>query len=101
MTQPSLFPTPPRLTIRQQAVLDALHDEPMQDWEAGAIWHDLKGRHSRRHPCDYCPEAGRLVLTELRRKGLVVRRRTGLWEALSGPARAGYDPDNVEIPFGR
>lgn len=82
--QLELVPAEPKLTDRQRYALELL-----EQYELGAsavliglAWHTRRGKHDGRQPCAFCESDGRGVLTELRRKGLVVRRRSGLWQSL-------------------
>ena len=89
----SLFPVPPKLTDRQQAAYDYLQGD-------GATAEDV-GRHLhltvKEPPCRYCAEgpcmwargSGQEALTALRRKGLVVRRRSGLWQKTGDRSNGG------------
>lgn len=83
----------PKLTGRQQAVLDALtqaaHDGITTD-EAGATAHALKeGRwaHGPDDRCLYCSRDGRQILEALRTKGLArYRSRLKVWQLADLPA---------------
>lgn len=73
-TQPTLFdpgPAEGRLTDRQRTVYEAIDAEGITDTQAGAVL----GASER-----WRASTGREVLNALRRKQLVIRRRTGLWQ---------------------
>lgn len=106
------LPVAPKLTWRQQAVLDAVtraHPESLESSEAGAILHEMKEgrwRHSRDDRCRFCGQDGKAVLEALRTKGLVTyRRRKGLEDGgwvLAGcqrPAPRGMLAATDPIPF--
>lgn len=98
-----LFLVPPRLTERQQVALDLTAGDGATDLEVGVELHARKGcGYCREHqPCEYAASTGREVLVALRKKGLVVRRRSGLWQHVgtATSAAGGYDPATAEIPF--
>lgn len=86
-------PTTPKLTARQQAVLDALTAagaDGLEPSEAGAVLHALKeGRwaHSREERCEYCGRDGLAVLRRLRALGLSrYRAKTKVWTTTDAPA---------------
>ena len=82
----------------QHLVLRYLREgDSLADYEAGALIHAFRDRHSLAERCDRCEQEGRAVLTKLREKGLVVRRQvSGRWEAI------GQEPDRDpgELPEG-
>lgn len=87
------IPVAPKLTGRQQAVLDAVrraHPDSLESSEAGAILHELKEgrwRHSRDDRCRWCSQDGKAVLQALKLKGLVTYKRGAGW-------LLGVSPDN-------
>ncbi len=97
----------PKLTPRQQVVMDALtragHDG-IAPGAAGAILHELKeGRwaHGRDERCDFCSRDGLSVLKALRKKGLArYRAKLKVWQA-TGDLEPGKLPPGMttEIPF--
>jgi hypothetical protein len=94
------------LTERQQHALEQIEaaDGGLASDELGAVLHERRGKHDRGVRCDWCATEGRSVGVELRRKGLAVRRRSGMWQSLrqtghvESPA-TGYDPATAEIPY--
>lgn len=99
--QAALFrqlPGVPTLTDRQAFALAELERVPdgLPADEVGARLHERRGKHDAGVRCEWCPTDGRAVLVELRHKGLVVRRRSGLWQLLrraTGPADFGEFPE--------
>lgn len=103
--QPTLFAPPPadgNLTDRQTFVLDLLRATPggLEDVEVGARLHARRGRHASVDICQWCAEEGKGVLEALRRRGLVVRRRSGSWQPLQGGTPEGHDPSTAALPEG-
>jgi hypothetical protein len=103
----TLFKPPPadgHLGERQSFVLDLVRARPegVTEIEAGARWHEQRGFHAGDRPCAYCGTTGRSILVSLRyRRGLVTRRRSGVW-TLAGRepfAVEGHDPATGEIPY--
>jgi hypothetical protein len=102
------IPPHPKLTDRQQRVLDALlaaSPEGLEAAEAGAIAHEIKQSrwaHSRDDRCQFCPSDGKQILSRLAELGLVdyVRGRR-LWyaKAEAQPEPDGFPPD-FEGQFG-
>lgn len=96
-------PTGPRLTDRQQRVLDALlaaRPEGLEAAECGAIAHEIKQSrwaHSRADRCQFCPSDGKQILVRLAEIGLVdyVRGRR-LWYA---KGEAVVEPDGFPPDF--
>lgn len=106
------IPVALKLTVRQQAVLDAVtraHPDSLESSEAGAVLHEMREgrwRHSRDDRCRWCAQEGKSVLEALRTKGLVsYRRRKGLEDGgwvLAGSQDAaprGMLADTDPIPF--
>jgi len=95
--QLALVPDEPKLTDRQQYVLDLVETTSSATATfVGMMLHGRRGKHDEHRPCVYCEDEGRGVLVALRKKGLVVRRRSGLWQSLrKNPARNQTD----EIPY--
>ena len=85
-----LFPLPPKLTDRQTAALTFLGDDGADARQVGVHLHNLRGCKwcQTFGECTYAEDTGRAVLTALRKKGLVTRRRTGIWQQTSAKARA-------------
>lgn len=90
----------PRLTDRQQAVLEQLHHTGRLDAdEAGAIAHELKtGRwaHDRDTRCAFCAQDGRAILEALVHKGHAIRKRPGRsieYHAVTDAAGRDASPD--------
>lgn len=107
--QPTLFTPPPAtggLTPRQEQALEHVRAAAggATDEDVGAALHATRERrpHPRREPCEWCASDGRSVLEALRRRDLVVRRRSGNWQALEGqtPAAGAIDPRSTEFPEG-
>lgn len=96
MTAPLFDPPPKPLTVRQQAALDHL---PATSLEVGHHLHQLRGCRfcGPETPCQWAQASGQEVLTALRtRFGLVVRRKTGIWEAIQNRSspKPGETPAN-------
>jgi hypothetical protein len=72
------------LTERQQHALEAIEaaDGGLASDELGAVMHERRGKHDRGSRCDWCQQEGQGVAGELRKKGLLVRRRSGMWQSL-------------------
>ena len=113
------------LSPRQERVYEALlrlRPDGIDAAEAGALLHADRGKHSTGERCQWCAQEGRDVLSSLRSRGLVIRRRSGLWQLRSGrgvgdsavtgsaspyhvvrgdPVRPGssYDPTTSPWPF--
>lgn len=86
-------PTVPKLTVRQQRVLELVRQagpDGVHADEIGAALHEEReGRwqHSRDDRCLYCASTGKEVLGALKKKGLVRYRRArsgmpGYWQAV-------------------
>ena len=106
---PTLFTPPPAtggLTDRQETALAHVRATPRgaTDEDVGAALHAVRERrpHPAHDPCEWCATDGRSVLEALRRRDLVVRRRSGNWQAETGqtPAAGSIDPDSAEFPEG-
>ena len=105
--QATLFTPPPadgNLTPKQRYVLDLVRTTPggIEDVDVGARLHARRGRHASVDTCPWCAEEGKGVLEALRRRGLLIRRRTGAWQALTDGTPApvdGHDPATGDIPF--
>jgi hypothetical protein len=103
----TLFKPPPadgNLGERQRFVLDLVGARPVgvTEAEAGARWHERRGFHAADRRCDYCASTGRSILVSLRyRRGLVTRRRSGVWTLADHEPSAveGHDPRTGEIPY--
>ncbi|MDQ5821308.1 MAG: hypothetical protein M3540_07710 [Actinomycetota bacterium] len=106
MSRPLFDPGPPNvavtLTDRQAFVLEQVRrtEGGLTADEAGALLHERRGKHDAGVRCEWCAVEGRGALNELRRKGLVVRRRSGHWQAIVGQAAAEpVSAQTDEIPF--
>ena len=110
--QPSLFvlPAAPILTERQALALKLVTDFGGLDAaELGAHLHARRGTHEAGGRCAYCGTEGRSVLSALRKKGLVVRRKTGSWQPTGPPGTSTVPSESAaddpwvggvgEIPF--
>jgi|KBSMisStaDraftv2_1062788.scaffolds.fasta_scaffold03656_14 hypothetical protein len=103
--QLELVPSEPKLTDRQRYVLELVElNGGATATHIGLVLHARRGKHDGRRPCSYCEDEGRAVLVALRRKGLVVRRRSGRWESLRGGVWGPATPSSSsaqtnEIPF--
>lgn len=102
---PTLFAPPPAdgdLTERQRFALNLVRRTAggVTDEEIGAHLHARRGRHISTDVCRWCSDEGRGVLEALRKRGLVTRRRTGVWQAHHDQARDGTDPSSAEFPAG-
>lgn len=106
--QPTLFAPPPadgNLTDRQAYVLELVRTTPggIEDVDVGARLHARRGKHASVDTCPWCADEGKGVLEALRRRGLVIRRRTGAWQATTGGTPApidGHDPSTAPLPEG-
>ena len=79
------MPTAQPLPKRQDIVLRALiRMHGLTEDEAGQLLHGENGKHAADETCRWCPMDGRSVLSAIRKKGLVTRRRDGHW-TLPGP----------------
>lgn len=83
--QTSLFeetPAEPKLTDRQRFALSELqrYREGLTQDELGALLHARNGKHADWQRCQWCSKDGLGVLRALRKKELVVRRRSGQWQ---------------------
>lgn len=108
-TQLVLIPPPaPKLTEKQQALLDAVTaagQDGLSAAEAGAVLHSLKEEsrwaHSRDDRCVYCPRDGNVYLRRLRQLGWV--RYSGklkVWLSIAQPQDDGLLPGmSAEIPY--
>lgn len=99
----TLFPLPPatgNLKPRQQLAHDLLAQHPA-GLTATTIGQRIHQRNRCRYcferPCKYAQESGKTTLGQLRKRGLVIRRRTGRWQLRDQPI-----PDSAQttdIPF--
>lgn len=82
MTAPLFDPGAGKLRERQQVALNFLGREGATALDVGRNWHAHIGCMycSPDHDCIYVESAGRSVLVSLRKKRLVVRRRSGIWQ---------------------
>lgn len=83
--QPLFEPPPPILPKRQAFVIEQLHahaEDGLAADEVGAMLHARRDKHDAGVRCQWCSSEGTSVLKALRKKGLVVRRRGGMWRAL-------------------
>lgn len=95
------------LTERQQFALDLIEhaDGGLASDELGAAMHERRGKHDRGVRCQWCQQEGQGVAGELRRKGLVVHRRSRRrgepprWVSLRGSSRHSRGSQTDEIPF--
>jgi hypothetical protein len=105
----TLFKPPPALgdlTPRQRLMYDLLC-KPRTDAEFGVWSHATRGTIFDGQtslcscvdgtPCEWAAINGRNLLTALRRRGLVVRRRSGFWERTDGSSR--HEGPGEVIPF--
>lgn len=97
MTQPPLFDPGVKLTDRQQFVYDYIAGEGADALHVGHVLHERRGCRFCRpdEPCSFAHQDGRNVLNALRKKGLVIRRRSGLWQRI-GETRAASDTRPVD-----
>jgi hypothetical protein len=101
----TLFTPPPadgRLTERQELVLRLVREQGgIRDEDAVRVVHG-DCPYCREEPCAYAGMAAREVLGALRKRGLVVRRRTGVWEPAGAQKRSDgrYDPAAAAFPEG-
>jgi hypothetical protein len=99
--QPSLFAdepaAKPALTDRQHFALDAVtrQQDGLAAAEVGALWHQERGKHAAGVRCEWCTRDGTQLLKSLRKKGLIVRRRSGLWQSLAKPEAGGTVPPHA------
>ncbi len=100
----TLFTPPPadgNLTERQALVLRAAREQGgLRDVDAGSLLH--RSKHAGDDYCAFCRMDGLRVLTALRTRGLLVRRKSGLWEPKGAHAgsEGGYDPATAAFPEG-
>lgn len=89
------------LTERQQHALERIEaaEGGLASDELGACMHERRGKHDAGIRCDWCQKEGQAVAGELRKKGLVVRRRSGFWESLRREAQPAPVADKGEIPW--
>lgn len=89
----------PRLTDRQRFALERMlrHREGLTTDELGALLHERKGVHADWQRCQWCSKDGLGVLRALRKKELVVRRRSGQWQ-LTKVGRGVVDLDERALP---
>jgi hypothetical protein len=83
--QPLFEPPPPILPERQAFVMEQLHahaEDGLAADEVGAMLHARRDKHDAGVRCQWCSSEGQSVLRALRKKGLVRRKRGGLWLAL-------------------
>jgi hypothetical protein len=107
VNEPTLFPLPPadgNLTERQSFALDKLRaqlPDGLTADELGALLCERRGKHDAGIRCTWCASAGREVLSALRDRGLVRRRRGGLWLSLAQGAEKPpkHDPRTAPIPY--
>ena len=98
-------PADGKLTPRQQFAYDLVR-RPRTDADVGRwlhLWYEHRCSCSG-NPVRFCPwaaQAGQEVLSALRRRGLLVRRRTGYWERLDGVRDDlnHHDPREGEVPY--
>jgi hypothetical protein len=88
------------LTERQQYALEQIEaaDGGLASDELGACMHERRGKHDRGLRCEWCADEGKSVAGELRRKGMVVRKRSGMWMSTRAQARP-TERDDGEIPW--
>jgi len=81
---PTLFDEPPRPKLTEKQAFGLEHvrqfEEGVTADELGALLHERRRVHAAGERCDWCASEGRSILEPLRRKGLLIRRRTGLWQ---------------------
>lgn len=105
--QLSFDPAPVKLTDRQQHALTLIEQHgPIASSNLGAHMHARRGKHDPTVTCNWCPDEGKTVARELRRKGLVRHRRNTGWYAVGTKGKpqpqretSGYDPATTPIPF--
>lgn len=101
MRDRTLFPLPPatgNLTPTQQRVLSMLQERPegMRALDVGVALHTEDGCRycSPTSACKWAHTNATAILKALRKKGLAIHRKSGLWQPL---VRAASDPG--EIPY--
>jgi hypothetical protein len=94
-------PAEPKLTARQAFAYDLVR-RPRRAEEVGRWLHIAFGsscRCSETETCHWADSAGVQMLSALRRKGLLIRRReTRLWERLDG-VRDDREEQSDDIPY--
>lgn len=103
MNDKTLFPLPPAtgaLTDRQATVLAMLQSERegMRALDIGIALHQADGCRycSPQSACKYAHTNATSILRALRKKGLAIHRKTGLWQSL---VRASETADTGTFPI--
>jgi len=109
MKDRTLFPLPAatgHLTDRQTTILEHLQQHPagLRVIDIGRHLHITRGCPSctDTRTCQFASRDATQVLGTMgtRTRQLVIRRRTGLWEALVGVQDGRYDPGTAPFPTG-
>ncbi len=109
MKDRTLFPLPPAtagLTDRQTIILELLQQHPdgLRAIDLGRHLHIERGcpTCTPNRTCQYATRDANQVLATMgtSTRQLVIRRRSGLWEALVGVQDGRYDPARAEWPAG-
>lgn len=100
---PTLFQPPPadgNLTDRQTLALNLVRNTPggTTSEHVGALLHHANGKHEAHVVCEWCADTGQQTLTALRRRGLVRKRQTGMWQTTTPAPAAPVENDN-DIPY--
>lgn len=90
------------LTVKQGRVLDLVKYAPggLTAEQVGAQLHADRGRHSADRRCDWCSSEATGVLRSKGLRGLVIRRRTGRWEARDGSTPPAHVEPSSQIRDG-
>lgn len=117
MNEPTLFTPPPadgNLTHRQAFALGLLEQQPagLRATDVGVAVHQEFSNPcscSATSACKWSMATGLEVLRALKKRGLVVQRKSGLWQhhrSAADPGSrsdrrsgSGYDPATASIPF--
>lgn len=99
---------PVKLTARQQHALTLIEQHgPISSSGLGARMHARRGKHPDTLACEWCPDEGKTVARELRRKGLVRYKRDSGWYVVGTTGKpqreresSGYDPATTPFPDG-
>lgn len=96
MTSP-LFDLPPRLTGNQALAYAYISGDGATALDVGVHLHMSRQPRCRwcvlagPSGCEYAAQTGRQTLTALSKKGLAIRRRTGLWQQRGATKKASKD----------
>lgn len=100
-------PAEPKLTARQQAVLEIVRAagiDGVDAADAGALAHTMKERpHGLDQRCEFCGKDGQRILGRLREFGLVTYRRKsatlpGAW--ISAEFKGARPERVISVPYG-